>query len=150
MKKIIILLTILFSCSTGIKIIEHDLDNPQRGNYEFKLQHFENEEGNINFILKVTRLNEDEDEYFPNSEKVRILVYNDNRDLVWSSNHNNYYLQATEKVLPKNVGETHEYSVLWDKSTNAGKPLAGGRYEVQVIFRTAPKNHIFQSFIKVK
>jgi hypothetical protein len=95
----------------------------------------------ITFAVKVVRNRIVEGEYLPSSEDLRIHITDSNGKTVWNSNHNMNYMMAIGDVKPKKVGDSHEYTLQWNKKDNDGKIMPSGIYNARLIIPAQPNNY---------
>ncbi|MBE2188754.1 MAG: hypothetical protein IAE98_04730 [Candidatus Kapabacteria bacterium] len=95
----------------------------------------------ITFAVKVVRNRIVEGEYLPSSEDLRIQISDSNGKLIWNSNHNMNFMMAIGDVKPIKIGDTHEYTLEWNKSDNDGKKMPSGIYNARLIIPAQPNNY---------
>lgn len=78
-------------------------------------------------------------EYFPNSEKIRVEIFNKQNKLKYNSSMNKVFMQVIADVLPIQIGETYIYRYYWDGRDNAGNQLSPGEYRVNITLPAKPK-----------
>lgn len=72
------------------------------------------------FTSKATRIRKIPNEYLPTSERFRVIVIDDESKEIWNSSQGKSYMQATQDVLPVEIGDTITFSHKW----NFGKSFA--------------------------
>lgn len=98
--------------------------------------------GNIKFILKAKRIKLVKNEYLPSSENFVIEIYDNNGNQVWSSSYNKNFFMVITDVQPKNVGDSHTYTMEWNLKINDNKNINKGNYKVNFIIPAKPKSYI--------
>lgn len=96
----------------------------------------------IIFVLDLLRLRPTEDEYFPNSERLRIEITNELGKPIWNSDKDVNFLQIIGQVEPIEVGKMHRYIVPWNRTNNSGKFVSEGKLNVAYILPIKPNNII--------
>lgn len=96
----------------------------------------------IEFKVEVKRLEEVEGEYLPDSEELRIEIWNENGMLAWKSSEGMNYMQVITNVKPEQVGGIHWYNFMWNGITNRGKRLLPAEYDIYFIIPAKPKPYI--------
>ena len=98
--------------------------------------------GNIKFILKAKRIKLVENEYLPSSENFVVEIYDKNSSQVWSSSYSKNFFMVITDVKPKNVGDSHTYTMEWNLKGNDNKTINKGNYIVKFIIPAKPKSYI--------
>lgn len=92
------------------------------------------------FVLDLLRLRPIEDEYFPNSERLRIEIKNELGKTIWNSDKDLNFLQVIGQVEPTEVGRMHRYIVPWNRRDNNGNYVTEGKLNVAYILPVKPNN----------
>lgn len=93
------------------------------------------------FELKVQRIKSADGEYLPNSEDFRVEIYDNELNLIFSSNFEQNYMMAIGKVEPVEVGETKSYAFEWNYLSNFSKQVSKGKYLAKLIIPAEPENY---------
>ena len=96
------------------------------------------------FKVLAQRLFIADNEYIPNSEILRLEIKSDSGKLLYSSNKNSNYFQVIKKVLPEEIGNTHEYKIYWNGKDNDLMDLPSGIYDVYLTIPAKPIPYITQ------
>lgn len=111
--------------------------------------HFEND-STVVFKVLAQRLFLVDNEYIPNSETLRLEIFSDSGKLLYSSNKNANYFQVIKKVLPEEIGNTHEYKIYWNGLDNEMGNLPKGNYDVRLTIPAKPKSYITNTKLEWK
>jgi len=92
------------------------------------------------FYLDLIRLQPSGNEYFPTSERLRIVIRSNSGKIIWSSDNDLNFLQVIGSVEPAEVGGISRYIIPWNRTSNDGKFVESGEFEVLFILPTKPEN----------
>ncbi|MCO5251749.1 MAG: BsuPI-related putative proteinase inhibitor [Candidatus Kapabacteria bacterium] len=95
----------------------------------------------VTFAVKAVRNRIVDGEYLPSSEDIRIYISDSNGKQVWNSDYNMNFTMAIGDVRPKKVGDTHEYTAVWNKKDNDGKRMQPGVYNARMVIPAQPNNY---------
>ncbi len=157
MKKIILVILILFSISTftSCKCINQKANHTQESycgwdektplavEFGYKM----NDE-DIEFYGKATRMLANSDEYFPSSETFRVMLQNEAGELIWNSGENGF-LSVITPAFPEKVGETYNYGLEWNMKIKE-KRIPKGKYTALLSLPMHPKPYTASFEIKVE
>lgn len=132
---IIFLILSLFACSSS-----KNQNFNEFMNLNCTIENLEN--GNMKFILNAKRIKLVENEYLPSSENFVVEIYDNNGNQVWSSSYNKNFFMVITDVLPKNVGDSHTYTMEWNLKGNDNKTINKGNFIVKFIIPSKPKPYI--------
>lgn len=136
---ILVLAALFYSCKSS------NINNKYtKKNYEYmSLEgYYESvDENNIIFFLKAERNKINEGEYLPNSENIRLEIFDSEKRLIYNSAHNMNFLQVISEVLPMEEGKHHDYEISWNYLTNDGKKITPGNYTAKLTIPAVPNNY---------
>lgn len=92
----------------------------------------------LDFTLSSKRNFIEEKEYIPNSETIRLEIFDSNGGRVYSSNHGMNYFQVIKHVLPDEIGRTYNYHVFWNRRNDAGELMEHGKYTAKLTIPARP------------
>lgn len=104
----------------------------------------------IVFVMDLLRLKPAEDEYFPTSERLRIVITNKLGKTIWSSDYDLNFLQIIGQVEPVEVGKVHRYIVPWNRKDNNGNYVKEGELRVSFILPVKPNNIVKVQELQLK
>jgi len=102
------------------------------------------------FYLDLIRLQRSGNEYFPTSERLKIILRNNSGKIIWSSDYDLNFLQVIGNVEPSEVGSIHRYIVPWNRTSNDGKFVESGEFDVLFILPTKPENIVRTMKLSIK
>lgn len=91
--------------------------------------------------IRAERIKPKKDEYFPNSQLLKVMIEDSSDRIIWNTEKNANFLQMISDVLPSETGATHDYTFVWKGFTFTGKPVDAGQYTAVMTLMTAPENH---------
>ncbi len=91
------------------------------------------------FGLVAVRKGNVEEEYVPDSETLRIEIYNHKGKEIWSSNYGMNYMQMIQPVEPEKIGEAHLYLQFWDGKSNNKRKANSDEYKIKYLIPAKPK-----------
>ena len=92
----------------------------------------------FDFVLASKRNFTDDKEYIPNSEVIRLEIFNSNGERIYFSNKGMNHFQVIKHVLPDEIGRTYEYRVSWNRRTNSGDIIPRGKYTARLTIPSRP------------
>jgi hypothetical protein len=95
----------------------------------------------VKFKLSATRLEIVDNEYLPNSESLRVEIYDSNNSIIFNSSLGQNFFMAIMDVEPKEIGETKTFEYLWDYKDNFKKKVKPGKYSVRLIIPAMPDQY---------
>lgn len=140
---ILLVLTILvMSCNqknTPQSKNNEDINKMNNGvlNFSFKSENNQSEKG-IKFILTVERLKLIDEEYFPNSEQIRFIIFDKEGNIIRESNKGMSFMQMIFPVQPLEINGVYDYEIIWDGLDNNGNLVSDGKYKVELILPAKP------------
>ncbi len=90
------------------------------------------------FVVLAERKRMINGEYFPSSERLRVMITSESGTAVWNSSQAQIFMQMTAFVEPKNIGEVRRYELPWNGMDAQGKPLPPGKYNVVLTLPARP------------
>jgi len=141
---ILLLIAILvMSCNqknTSISKNNQDINNMNDGVMKFSFKSEKNKsEKSIKFILTVERLKLIDEEYFPNSEQIRFIIFDNEGNIIRESNKGMSFMQMIFPVQPLEINGVYDYEIIWDGLDNDGNLVRNGKYKVELILPAKPK-----------
>lgn len=96
------------------------------------------DDSTIVFVLLAERVRFLEREYFPTSERLRVEIYDQKGNLLWSSAVGRAFLQVIGPVEPQSIGEVYRYELDWNGTDQNGQKLPPGHYTAKLILPIVP------------
>lgn len=128
---------------TSCKTVENEIKFTEKndGRMFLKANYTNLENGDIKFVLQAERLNVLKEEYMPSSEDFRVIVFNDNSDLIFNSDFEQNYLMVIKNVEPSVIGDTKIFEMSWNKKNNYGKIVPKGKYKANLMIPALPYSY---------
>ncbi len=90
------------------------------------------------FVLLAERVRLLNREYFPSSERLRVMVYDAQGHLVWNSAEGRMFLQVIGAVEPQEIGGIQRYELRWGRRDRRGRRVPPGKYMARLILPIVP------------
>ncbi len=95
-------------------------------------------DSSVLFVALAERKRMIDSEYFPSSERLRVVITGEDGTTVWNSSAVQIFMQMTAPVDPKNNGEVRRYEMPWNGMDMQGKPVPPGTYNVLLMLPARP------------
>lgn len=96
------------------------------------------------FVALATRNRIVDEEYFPSSEQLRVVL-SGAHGIVWSSQMQQVFMDAVYPVEPAFVAEVKRYELVWNGRDNQGRVVPPGEYSAQLVLPVLP--HAYSTVI---
>ncbi len=92
----------------------------------------------VMFSMDAVRLKPQEEEYFPTSERIRVIVRNQKGKVLWRSDEGIAFLQVIGEVQPKEIFDCYRYSYVWDGKDSEGRFILDQKLNIELILPIYP------------
>lgn len=90
------------------------------------------------FVVLAERKRMVSSEYFPTSERLRVVIADEDGKVVWNSAQVQVFMQMIAPIEPKNTGEVRRYETPWNGEDMTGQPVPPGKYTATLTLATRP------------
>ena len=94
------------------------------------------------FVALAERRRMLDNEYFPTSERLRLIITDEDGTTYWNSSQVQIFMQMTAPVEPKNVDAVKRYETLWEGRDMQGNPLPPGHYTATLSLPVRPSHYV--------